>query len=108
MDNYSIFSKIYLLRKKINAKIFIRIGNYIMDNDKLIYIINRIKEIYHNTNIIRVSLNQKRKKINTVEAKITGIYNNFITVTSFVNNYEESFTITYIDLMIGRINIDEL
>ena len=79
-----------------------------MDNDKLIYIINRIKEIYLNTNIIHVSINKKRKKINSVEAKIIGIYNNFITVTSFVNNYEESFTITYIDLMIGRICIDEL
>ena len=74
--------------------------------------IDDIKEklncIYKTTDIIHVSVNQKRKKINAVEAKITGLYTNFITVIGNVNGYIEDFTITYIDIMLGNTNIIEL
>lgn len=79
-----------------------------MQNNKLNYIKNKIKEINSKSSVIHVSLNQKIIKIESVEAKIVGIYGNFIRVTSNVNGYEESFSISYIDLYTGDIAIKEL
>lgn len=79
-----------------------------MQNNKLNYIKNKIKEINSKSSVIHVSLNQKRIKIESVKAKIVGIYDNFIRITSNVNGYEESFSISYIDLYTGDIAIKEL
>ena len=67
-----------------------------------------VRALEPKSSVIHVSLNQKRIKIESVEAKIVGIYDNFIRVTSIVNGYEESFSISYIDLYTGDIAIREL
>ena len=69
---------------------------------------NKLSDIYKKTDIIHVSVVQKRKRLTAVEAKITGIYANFITVTGNVNGYIEDFTISYIDIIVGNIVIIEL
>lgn len=68
----------------------------------------KLENLYKVNNIIHIDIMQKRKKINNVEAKIEGVYNRFICVTSMVGNYAENFTISYIDLMMNKIVIKEL
>lgn len=69
---------------------------------------NKIEKLFNNKEIIHVSVNMKRKNVKNVEAIILGVYNNFFTVRSKINFYEEDFTISYIDLLIKNISIKEL
>jgi hypothetical protein len=65
--------------------------------------------LYANNSLIHVSVLTGRAKINDVPSTITGIYNHFLCVTSRVKNYkEESFTINFIDILIGKFQIKEL
>lgn len=68
----------------------------------------KLIEIYNKSEIIHVDLSMKRKKLNNIEAKIVGIYDRFLCVTSVINNYEENFTITFIDLLTYKVKIKEL
>lgn len=81
--------------------------NYI-STDVLPLIKEDLKKIRSKSENITVSLNGTKRFSKTYKAKITGIYNNFLCVTSVINNYEESFTITYPDLISGRITIKEI
>lgn len=67
-----------------------------------------LKKIKNSSENITVSLNGTKRSSKTYEAKITGIYNNFLCVTSMVNNYEESFTIIYPDIISGKVSIKEI
>lgn len=68
----------------------------------------KLIEIYNKSEIIHVDLSMKRKRLNNIEAKIVGIYDRFLCVTSVINNYEENFTITFIDLLTYKVKIKEL
>ncbi len=69
---------------------------------------DKLIEIFNKNEIIHVDLSVKRKKLNNVEAKIVGIYDRFLCVTSIINHYEENFTITFIDVLTKKIIIKEL
>ena len=44
-----------------------------------------------------------------VPSKISGIYNHFVCVTANIKNYrDESFTINFIDIIMGKFIIKEL
>ena len=68
----------------------------------------KLIEIYNKSEIIHVDLSMKRKRLNNIEAKIVGIYDRFLCITSVINNYEENFTITFIDLLTYKVKIREL
>ena len=77
-------------------------------NQKLEEIKNKLNELYKQNKNIHVSINDGRRKVKSALTKITGSYTNFICVKSEVNKYMESFTISYKDILIKRIVIDEL
>lgn len=69
----------------------------------------RLNELYEKSTLIHVSVVSGRAKITDVPSNITGIYNHFLCVTSRVKEYkEESFTINFIDILIGKFKIKEL
>ena len=81
---------------------------YSIEQNDFIKLKERLLELYKTNKVIHVDISQKRKKMNNVEAKIEGIYDRFICVTSMVNHYSEDFTISYIDLLTNKIKIKEL
>ncbi len=68
----------------------------------------KIKDIYDANMSIHLSIKQKHKREIFAEAKITGMYENFFSVSSQVGSYTESFTITYISVLTKSIKILEL
>lgn len=68
----------------------------------------KLYELFEKNPIIHVSIVDGRKKVKSAPSRIKGAYPNFICVESEVDNYMESFTINYRDVMIKRIIIDEL
>lgn len=68
----------------------------------------RIIEISSNNKIVHISVKNGHRKIISAKSRITGIYDRFITVKSFVKAYEELFTITYISILTGDVYIEEL
>lgn len=68
----------------------------------------QIEAVYKTTQLIHVSIHNKRNQIIDAPSKIVGIYQRFLCVDSKVNNYVERFTIHYTDLMTGNITIKEL
>lgn len=69
----------------------------------------KLTKLYNQNEIIHVSVKMGRLKFEEVPSKITGIYNHFICVTANVKKYiDESFTINFIDIMIGKFKIKEL
>ncbi|MCM1131796.1 MAG: hypothetical protein NC087_09935 [Anaeroplasma bactoclasticum] len=73
---------------------------------------NTIKEkleaVYKSSNLIHVSIHNKRNKILDAPSKIIGIYPRFLCVEAKVNTYVEKFTINFVDIMTGNITIKEL
>lgn len=70
---------------------------------------SKLNELFKTNKLIHVSVNSGRTKLTDVPSTITGIYNHFLCVTSKVKNYkEESFTINFIDILIGKFQIKEL
>lgn len=70
---------------------------------------NKLQDIYKNNNLVHVSVNSGRTKLTDIPSTITGIYNHFFCVTAHIKNYqEESFTINFIDILIGKFKIKEL
>lgn len=77
-------------------------------SSQLKHIQEELKRIYQLTNLIHVSILNKRNKIIEAPSKIVGIYSRFLCVESKVNTYLEKFTINYTDIMTGNIVIKEL
>ena len=70
---------------------------------------NKLHEILKKDSLVHVSVNSGRTKLTDVPSRITGIYNHFFCVTSHVKSYQdESFTINFIDILIGKFSIKEL
>ena len=72
------------------------------------FIKEKIKIINSSSNIIHVTMNNKRKSVHNAVSKILSIHDRFICIESKVNDYIEKFTINYIDLLIGNFSIKEL
>lgn len=69
----------------------------------------KLQEIYKSNDLVHVSVNSGRTKLTDIPSTITGIYNHFFCVTAHIKNYqEESFTINFIDILIGKFTIREL
>ena len=68
----------------------------------------KLIDIHNKNEFIIVDLSSKRKKLKNIKCKIVGIYDRFLCVTSVINNYEENFTITYIDILTKSVTILEL
>ena len=69
----------------------------------------RLKEICEKNKLVHVSVNTGRTKLIDIPSTITGIYNHFFCVTAHIKSYqEESFTINFIDVLIGKFSIKEL
>lgn len=77
-------------------------------SSQLKHIQEELKRIYQLTNLIHVSILNKRNKIIEAPSIIVGIYSRFLCVESKVNTYLEKFTINYTDIMTGNIVIKEL
>ncbi|MGN1181628.1 MAG: hypothetical protein ACI4SR_01385 [Faecalibacillus sp.] len=67
-----------------------------------------LQDYYQNETKIHISINDGRLKVNNAESVITGIYNHFITVKSYVRDYYQTYTIKLIDFQIGKVKILEL
>lgn len=65
----------------------------------------KLKQVTSN---IHVTITTSRRKISETPAKITGVFNRFVCVTSKINNYEEDFTLSYVDILCGKIIVKEL
>ena len=79
-----------------------------IDYSQLNVIKEKIKIINSSSNIIHVTMNNKRKSVHNAVSKILSIHDRFICIESKVNDYIEKFTINYIDLLIGNFSIKEL
>ena len=73
--------------------------------------IEKIKLIANNLFVnkthLHIKIVEKRKKVNAL-SMITGVYDRFMTVSSKVGAYEESFTISYISILLKEFVIDEI
>ena len=70
---------------------------------------SKLQEVFVKNKLVHITANSGRTKVIDVPSTITGIYNHFFCVTAHVKNYqEESFTINFIDVLIGKFNIKEL
>lgn len=68
-----------------------------------------LTEIAKTNPVIHVSVHEGRTRLTEVPSTVTGIYNHFMCVTAHVKNYQdESFTINFIDIIIGKYKIKEL
>ena len=69
----------------------------------------KLKEIFKRNKLVHISINSGRTKVTDIPSTITGVYNHFFCVTSHVKSYQdESFTINFIDILIGKFIIKEL
>ena len=69
----------------------------------------RLKDICAKNKLVHVSVNTGRTKLIDIPSTITGIYNHFFCVTAHIKSYQqESFTINFIDILIGKFSIKEL
>lgn len=68
----------------------------------------KLEVVYKSSNLIHVSIHNRRNKILDVPSKIVGIYPKFLCVEAKVNMYLEKFTINFTDLITGNITIKEL
>ena len=69
----------------------------------------RLKDICTRNKLVHVSVNTGRTKLIDIPSTITGIYNHFFCVTAHIKSYQqESFTINFIDILIGKFSIKEL
>ena len=79
-----------------------------LEHDDINTVRDRIAKLFSLNKEIHVTVRVKRKNVKSAPSMILGVYKNFFTVKSKVNFYEEEFTISYIDILIGNIEIDEL
>lgn len=71
-------------------------------------LVSILKEYCENQTKIHITINDGRLRINNAETVVTGVYNHFISVKSYVNKYYETFTIKLVDFQIGKVKIQEL
>ncbi len=57
---------------------------------------------------ITIKISQKRHQVINAKSIITGVYERFITISSIVNGYNESFTINLKDIIMGQFIINEI
>ncbi len=69
---------------------------------------SRILRLYNQKEDIHVTVNVKKKKANTVKSQITGVYANFFTVKSQASFYVQESSISYVDILINNVSIEEL
>ena len=69
---------------------------------------DKLEKLNAKSNVIHVDLSAKRRRFNNIQATINGIYDRFLCISSFVNKYNESFTITFIDILTNVVKIIEL
>ena len=79
-----------------------------IDCSQITEIKEKIQIINSTSNIIHVTMNNKRKTVTNAVSKILSIHDRFLCIESKVNNYIEKFTINYIDIIIGNFSIKEL
>ena len=77
-----------------------------IDRNDIDSIKDMIHNIYNSKKEVYIDINNKRRRMKNVKINITGIYNHFFTVESNVNGYNESFTISYVDVMLGLYKIN--
>lgn len=78
------------------------------NTDLLVDLKRNLNELFDEVNKeIHVTV-KKRSGIVNVKSIITGVYDNFVCVTSNVNGYNEDFTILYKDIMTNNVVIEEL
>ncbi len=77
-------------------------------NNQYLKIKQQIEEVFKKTDLIHVSINNRRNRIKEAPSKIVGIYDRFVCVEAKVNNYLEKFTINYNDLLTNNVIIKEL
>ena len=77
-------------------------------NDDFLDLKAKLLELNAKSNIIHVDLSAKRRRFNNITATIDGIYDRFLCISSVVNKYNESFTITFIDILTNVVKIIEL
>jgi len=78
-----------------------------MDNITINEIKNKLNALYKENKSIHIDVT-KRKGVKNVLCHISGIYEYFICVSSDVNGYLESFTISYADVLTKQIVIREI
>lgn len=79
-----------------------------IDYSQLKNIKQKLQNIKEDSNIIHVSIHNKRNGVVDAISKIISIHDRFFCLESKINNYVEKFTINYIDLLINNISIKEL
>jgi len=68
-----------------------------------------LERLFEENVLLHVSLREGRKRLEDVPSTITGVYNHFVCVTAHIKNYvDETLTINYIDIVIGKFKIKEL
>jgi len=80
----------------------------VKNSDDINIIKNKILKLYNDKALIHVTVNVKRKNVKNKPSEIINVYNNFFYVRSQNGFYNEEFSISYIDLLIGNISIKEL
>ena len=80
----------------------------VKNSDDINIIKNKILKLYNDKALIHVTVNVKRKNVKNKPSEIINVYNNFFYVRSQNGFYDEEFSISYIDLLIGNISIKEL
>ena len=84
-------------------------NNYGVTKLDLKTIRSKLEKLYLSNDIIHITVAAGRNKMINVPSKISGIYNHFICVTANIKNYnDESFTINFIDIIMGKFIIKEL
>lgn len=78
------------------------------NTDLLVDLKRNLNELFEVNKEIHVTVKKKRSGIVNVKSIITGVYDNFVCVTSNVNGYNEDFTILYNDIMTNNVVIEEL
>ena len=77
-------------------------------NPKIDDIRKEIKTLYNEKKTIHVDVLNKRTRVKNALCEISGIYEYFHCVSSNINGYMESFSISYVDILTKQIIIREL
>lgn len=68
----------------------------------------KIDMLFKDKKSIHINYGARRKNVKNALCSIKGVYDNFFCVESKINDYLESFTISYIQILTNEIKIIEL